>query len=527
MPPVYRGEIKMQGRTLRGWIANAADAAERVAFDLVIDNEERGHYVADRPYLALERYHAFGDGAHGFALQLDREWISGATQNVALAVRGAPSGVELHAALGPVAGAYFDDDAEPPRKRTPQESEALRELAECRRLRRGAETEDERARFHRRYFEILGALSAAETRENAWRHSILLARECYDLGRFQEAADVAGRVLASEPDNFRALFVRGRSLIGLNRAGEAHGVFVRALAQQPDNPGARFYAQMTETLALGEPGTETLAVGEVKLDKTDAIHLADRIARLPFDWVRLQSGAASADHAVTLNQPLLHQVGCVTLPSGGGHIAYWRRDALVGLAESGLVNALDEGSVSRWRPFFSQAGAASNGKRKAALVARDNAIDADRVDADLAAIASEYRAAGYEPAIVNLGGAGIAAADLSHAHIEETAAALRRYLLSESIAIVHAVSGTGYTVADALAFTNIPFVYGVHFLWDMLGDSEANDSDDNVQRARPEFDYVLSRAAAIYATSTEMRDMVEAMFSVRCSILPVGREGAA
>jgi tetratricopeptide (TPR) repeat protein len=523
MPPVYRGEIKVQGRTLRGWIANPGDPAERVPFDLVIDGEARGHYLADRPYQALERHTAFGDGAHGFMLQLDRDWISGSVQNVVLSVEGAASGVELHAVLGPESRSYFDDSAMPPdgpRQKSKEESLAHAELGECRRLRRSAPTESERAKHRDRYFEILDGLSRTDTRENGWRHSLLLGREWYDAGHFDKAIAVADRVLSSEADNSRALMTKGRGLVALNRSGEAHAIFTRVHAAEPKNSAAKFYERITRALASGTPGTEALSLGSVVLDDSGNMagqgDFADRLAQLPFDWVRFTHDVKDYEHrthAVTaLNLPLRHQVGCVQLGDNGRQLTYWRRDALAGLAESGLIKRLEgEGGPARWAKAFVSTRDrrtldAGNGKRKAVLVSPTRSPDSGDIDAFFVDMTAQYAAMGYDTAVV-------------HA---DSAAELRKRVLEDSITLVHAVSGAGYTAADALAWTNIAFVYGVHAWRDVLGDAAGNHplDDAGVPRPRPEFDYILSRASSIYAYSARMRDIVEQCFDVRCPIFP-------
>ena len=96
--------------------------------------------------------------------------------------------------------------------------------------------------------------------------------------------------------------------------------------------------------------------------------------------------------------------------------------------------------------------------------------------------------------------------------------------------LVHAISGMGFTAAEALNFTNIAFVYGVHFWNELLGDPERSEYFDDVSGgalARREFLVILSRATAVYANSRYTQKIVEEGFGVRCPVLyAVPRERA-
>ena len=553
MPVTYAGQVKIQGRSLRGWIANLKDTGERVAFDLVIDGTVRGYYCADRPHPSLERYTAFGDGAHAFSFQLDREWITGGQQSVMLAVGDVMTGIELHAALGPAPEKYFDDEgAAEVRRPGVAEAAANRKLGELRRLRKNAGTARERAKADRRYFKILDALSRAENSAMGWRNSLLLGRELHELGRFADSIAIADRTLAVEPENFRALIAKGRSLIALNRAKEALVFFRRAAAVEPNNLSARFYVRVTEPLAAGETGTRTLTRGTVLLDPMGEIagasvegarlgaitasgSLAERLGSLPLDWLRIATGAGDTRHGAgtkeALNEPMLQQAGYATVAVNGGEAGYWRREALVGLAESGLLASLgDEAALNRWKKVFLSADArraldAANGLRKVVLAAPLGAAELGDINEFLTGAAGHYRSLGYDPTIVHVGSERAGMRDvggIAFRCVGDSTAALRRFFLEENVRLVHAISGPGYGVADALAFTNIPFIYGVHSPHDVLSDDESNDSSEEeagTPRLRPEFAQILSRAAMVYANSRRLREIIENGFDVRCPIL--------
>lgn len=251
----YRGDVRVQGRRLRGWLAKVNAPTEQVAFELLIDGVVRGSYVADAVHGSLERQSAFGGGLHGFSLQMDRDWIAGGNQTVALHAAGAPTGVELHAALGPVAGEYFEEPAQKPARRvlSVEEGAAARELTELRRRRNDPNEPADRESIEQRYFELLGAASRAESVDTGWSRSLLLARELYEDQRYGDALAVADRVLAQAPDGFRMLLIKGRSLVALNRPAEAHDTFLHAQEIEPENLAARMNARLAAALSAEVP----------------------------------------------------------------------------------------------------------------------------------------------------------------------------------------------------------------------------------------------------------------------------------
>lgn len=258
MADCYRGEIRVQGRALRGWLAKVNAPTERVVFDVVIDGVSRGSYVADKVHGSLERQSAFGDGLHGFAFIMDRGWITGAQQSVALLVDGNSSGIELHGALGPAAATYFDENggkAAPKRVLSAEESTAQRELMDLRRRRNDRTAQGDRAETDKRYFQLLDAASRRETPETGWSRSLLLARELYEDGRYAETVAVADRVLKADPGSFRLLLAKGRSLIALNRPAEAREAFLRAQRIDPENLAAQANARVAATLSRDPPRT--------------------------------------------------------------------------------------------------------------------------------------------------------------------------------------------------------------------------------------------------------------------------------
>jgi hypothetical protein len=148
-------------------------------------------------------------------------------------------------------------------------------------------------------------------------------------------------------------------------------------------------------------------------------------------------------------------------------------------------------------------------------------------------MAEHYRTIGYEPSILGTrpefrGQTGVSNG-FPFAFVADSPAELRRTFLSADVRLVHAISGLGFAVAEALSYTNIPFIYGVHFWREALGtDTDENFFDDGGQPlARPEFHYILSRASTVYANSEFTRDVLERAFGVRCPVVfSVPREAA-
>jgi hypothetical protein len=319
-----------------------------------------------------------------------------------------------------------------------------------------------------------------------------LGREYYDTGRYGDAARTMDRVLAKEPDHFRALMVKGRSLIALNRASDARVLFLRAQAIEPGNRAPGNYVRLTETLALDEPGRGALTAGVARLHGAGT--LAERIATQPFDWLLVSGGDPNETDAIALNAPAMQRAGCARIAGN----SYWRREALAGLAESGLI--ADPAHAARWMDAFVPRCERVPRSRKAVVVMAAAETD----DATALSLPNDYADLGYDTAVVP-------AAD--------SIPALRRSLLEEEPALVHVVSGAGYAVAGALAFANIPFIYGAHSWADMLSDDGDGAFDESgLPHPRREFDFVLAHAAAVYATTRELRDIIEQCFDVRCAI---------
>jgi hypothetical protein len=218
----------------------------------------------------------------------------------------------------------------------------------------------------------------------------------------------------------------------------------------------------------------------------------------------------------------------------GRSLEFWRRDALIGLAESGLLESVDDAAtLNRWKPFFSapvrsdaMARTTMPKRAVAALVSRNGAELYGGGEHFLDNVADHHDRQGFEPIIVGTradrSGEGGSCNGRRSIFTGDSAAELRKFFLENGVSLVHAISGAGFPVAEALNFTNIPFVYGVHFWNEILGDSEQTGYFDEVSdrgRFRREFLLILSRATSIYANSRFTQKIIEEGFGVRCPIV--------
>jgi hypothetical protein len=263
--------------------------------------------------------------------------------------------------------------------------------------------------------------------------------------------------------------------------------------------------------------------------------LGDVLAHMSEGWIRIGGLDDGADHGQRLAEAAAQRVGCVEL---GGAGDFWRREALLGLAESGLIESLDDhAALMRFKPFYvARARPHRAGMRRglAVLTSRNGADLYGGGEHFLEDAAAHHARQGYD--VVILGTRPERAGEAHDANgrravfIGEHPAELRRFVLENGASLVHAISGMGFAAVEALAFTNIALVYGVHFWNELLGDPERSEYFDDVSGgalARREFLVILSRATAVYANSRYTQTIVEEGFGVRCPVLyAVPRERA-
>lgn len=648
----YRGVLRVHGSVLRGWLIDVARPARRVAFDLVIDGEKRGSYVANarRRFFAAQK--GSDEDTHGFSIPIKRAWISGAPQTILIA-DGVGLSLSMLAKLGPRRHEHFDDrvsggqvsigaaakgaarqseDDEPESKAVnkallrqigalgdaelvnllaavdrevvlervarhdkngdweklqtfrrvvaggatdqilaafgrgalkahshalagrvttaaaamhPQSfeanylagaakshqgefDEAMRYLRAADRLEEGgarAKREmvvvlnrqlrqelpiERREEIRAEHLTLLKALSSAGDIGTQVKYRVPYATALYTAGRYEDAAAAADVILANAPHDTRALMLKARALVARNIVGEAQKLYERIIDLEPGHRGARTNLRILAALVEDEARER---------DGNSVIHARDvrALEDVAQSWVCVASGT-DANQAPAPGPS--GRIGYAKL----GDAEFWRRDALLGLRESGLIEALDPGALERWKPFYD---GRTPRKRGIAVLASRNGADLYGGGEHFLEEAAEHHARqGYEVVILgvrpDLEGQVTVSNGRRSVFVGEHPAQLRKFLLENDVSLVHAISGMGFAVAEALNFTNIPFLYGVHFWNELLGDPERSLYFDEVSGSalfRREFLVILSRATAIYANSRYTQKLVEDGFGVRCPVL--------
>ncbi|HEX4295183.1 MAG TPA: glycosyltransferase [Rhizomicrobium sp.] len=400
---------------------------------------------------------------------------------------------------------------------------------------------ERRAAIREEHVALLRALSASSDIGTQTKYRVPYAAALYSAGRYEEAIQAADAVLAAAPNDTRALMVKARALVARNLVGEAHALYERILDLEPTHRGARANLRILTALVEDETGdTERVsAVAAPRLDKARHASFPDALGGLPHSWICTVGGGEDLSmFTPQLAAAAAQRVGCVELRDAGGRIAeFWRKDALAGLAESGLLGSLDDrAALERWKPFYLARGTGDAPRRPglAVLTSRNGADHYGGGEHFLEDAAEHHVRQGYDVVILGtrpeLEGRESMVNGRRAVFVGEQPAHLRRFVLENGVSLVHAISGMGFAAAEALNFTNIAFVYGVHFWNELLGDPERSEYFDDVSGGaliRREFQVILSRATAIYANSRFTQKIIEDGFGVRCPVLyAVPRERA-
>lgn len=404
---------------------------------------------------------------------------------------------------------------------------------------------ERRAAIREEHVALLRALSTSTDVGTQTKYRVPYATALYSAGRYEEAIQAADAVLAVAPNDTRALMVKARALVARNLIGEAHALYERILDLEPAHRGARVNLRILTALVEDETGDgeRVSVVAAPRLDLARHASFADALGGISHSWIRTAGGGEEdlAGFAAQLAAVAAQRVGCVELRDAGGRIAeFWRKDALIGLAESGLLGSLDDrAALERWKPFYV---ARPNGDSSRRPTARGLAVLTSRNGTDLYGggehfledAAEHHARQGYDVVILgtrpDLEGRESVVNGRRAVFVGEQPAHLRKFVLENGVSLVHAISGMGFAAAEALNFTNIAFVYGVHFWNELLGDPERSEYFDDVSGGalvRREFLVILSRATAIYANSRFTQKIIEDGFGVRCPVLyAVPRERA-
>jgi Flp pilus assembly protein TadD len=416
---------------------------------------------------------------------------------------------------------------------------------------RGEITPDRRLALRNERLSLLRGLSTSSDPQVQMRYRVPYADALFTAGRYDEAVAAADAALTAAPNDTRALMIKARALVARNQIVDAHKVYTDILEIDPVHRGAR--ANLRLLTALAEDEAESLnAVGSsiaglgafdwsVAVDNKGHAResLVVALAAVSHGWICTTPGYSDEQKApevpALLDASAARRAGYAEVGlSDGRSLEFWRRDALSGLAESGLLKALDDTvGLARWKHFYSAreqvdvSVRTTRARRGAvALISRNGADLYGGGEHFLENAAEHHARQGFEPIIIatreDLRGEERLLNGRRCAFIGERTADLRKFLLENDVSLVHAISGVGFAVADALNYTNIPFLYGVHFWNELLGDPEQTGYFDDVtgaSRFRREFPLIVSRATAIYANSQFTQKIVEEGFGVRCPVV--------
>jgi Flp pilus assembly protein TadD len=415
---------------------------------------------------------------------------------------------------------------------------------------RGEMTPDRRLDLRNERLSLLRGLSTSSDPQVQMRYRVPYADALFTAGRYDEAIAAADTALAAAPNDTRALMIKARALVARNQIDDAHAIYTHILDLDPTHRGARTNLRLL--MALAEEETDAVATAtsvthlgafdwSITIVEDDKAHtsLVTALATVSQSWICTTKGYSDDTLApeiqALLDANAARRNGCAEIGlADGRRLEFWRRDALSGLAESGLLNSLDDAvTLARWKPFYGArvdietASRTTRAKRGiAALISRNGADLYGGGEHFLENAAEHHARQGFEPVIVatrsDLRGEEREVKGRRCAFIGDRTADLRKFLLENDVSLVHAISGVGFAVADALNYTNIPFLYGVHFWNELLGDPDQSGYFDDItgaSRFRREFPLILSRATAIYANSQFTQKIVEDGFGVRCPIV--------
>ena len=450
-----------------------------------------------------------------------------ATRAAAAAAAMHPQSFEVHLLAGAALAAQgaFDEALRHLRSADLLEENGLRAKREIAtllpRMLRQDLAPERRAALREEQLEVLRALSAAHSAALRLRYRVSLASALYERGRYDEAIAAASEVLAEAPRELRAHLVKARALVACNRIAEAKAHYQTVLDVDPAHRGARQSLRILSALADAEAQDDMRIVDarDVSIDDLPALKRA---------WVcTARASAAAGSMLEALSQDALRRSGYVELAAGDGAASFWRSEALAGLAESGLVDTLeDRAALARWQRFYAADPIRGGGAGRALLVSRHGSDRYGGGEHFLEDVAAYHESQGYEVIILGtrpeLEGEDRRDGGRRRVFLPENAAALRGFILENDVALVHAISGMGFVVAEALGFSNIPFIYGVHFWNEILGDGEGRGYFDEASGEpvyRREFSLLLSRASVVYANSRYTQQVLEEGFGVRCPIL--------
>ncbi len=348
--------------------------------------------------------------------------------------------------------------------------------------------------------------------------------------------------ISRAPDKVNGYVAKSRYLFEQSRVEEALELSTEILKRWPDSQSAAFdlrvfgklrgarpldypivFARLAPSTggALVEPLSTDGAPVEI-LAERDLDTLADHAA----DWLILGTlPAGQSFEALDRLARASEKIGCIRLSAD---CAIWRREAVRNLAATHLL--MQEGEdlftgLDRYERFFVRKRPADAPRGRALLSSRYGAIRFGGGEQFLAMMADYYAARGHSPLLVgtnpkHLGQEGELHGN-SYTFVPHRWDALLRNCLMHDAEIVHAISGLGYEYAEALSYTNIAFIYGMHYWRDVLGHSsgETYFTPEGEPIPRREFSFILSQATSVYANSKYTQMIVEAAHGIRCPLI--------
>jgi tetratricopeptide (TPR) repeat protein len=578
----YRGQLKIAGNTIRGWLLDTTQPFEPVPFNLRVDGRLRGMFLAAKQKAIFMRRMPDVSLAFEFEAQMPPEWISGSVQEIKLESPADPSlKMVLRAALGPapcehfgpdrIAGdttigsdssagsqrvfgtedfgrivracaaslreGNFDAARHALKSAVRSDSDAAkRDLANAFGLLAREEVSPEvRHNLILEQIEMLRYLTGSADRMAQINAYIGLSTALSSIGRYPEAAEAADLALLRVPNSVRALVAKAKALVPQNAIKEACALYEKVVDIEPHNQSIRTTLRVLTTLSADESQedeTASIAVigSDDRLERVVGSDHASNGSSSP-NWICVSDSTAldtaQADLAALLASGC--RAGFLQAEGSATGDQFWRLEAIQGLVESGLLRP--ENSARELAPFAQyysasrepRTGAAAN-RGAVVVTSRNGGFKFGGGEHFIESVSEHYAEEGYAPIIVGtrpeLRGEERVVNGVRHVFIEDSVAAFRRFVLENDVTLVHAISGMGFVVAEALKFTNIPFVYGVHFWREMLG-SDQSSTYFNADRpvARKEFKVILARAAVVYANSQYTQKIIEESFGARCPII--------
>jgi tetratricopeptide (TPR) repeat protein len=359
------------------------------------------------------------------------------------------------------------------------------------------------AELRAQHLALLDALSASENQGLRARYKVPFAAALFASGRYDESLGVTESVLATAPNDVKALLVRAKSLVARNEIDEARSLFERILELDGENAAAR----------LGLRALVRLVAAEKRPPAAPAQPAAD-------DWICVNGGYAGAvDPRGTLQSSRARGLGYIRIAGGDGrHADFWRSEVIAGLRESGLIR--DDGdlqSLRRWKGVYGSRRPRPSASLAAIVFAADSLAEDEQCF--LRAAADHHAREGFKPILVGvrtgMGAHQVSDGDFSDMDIAGSVSGMRRLLLEKDVSLVHAIADVSVAAARALRFTNMTLICGLRPWSGQVAPVPFSGTEFSSQEVLT----VFERADAIYANSPSVQKAVELEFGVRCPIV--------